>query len=113
MKRIIINLLISAVVAFVLQKLLSGVYFADFGTAIVFAVVLGLLNIFVKPILKVLSLPLTILTLGLFSLVINAVVMLLADYFVDGVRIDGFFSALIFSVLFSVVNSVLSVGEDK
>ncbi len=113
MKKIVVNLLISAVVAFVLQKLLSGVYFEDFGTAIVFAVVLGLLNIFVKPVLKLLSLPLTIFTFGLFSLVVNAVVMLLADYFVDGFYIDGFLSAVVFSILFSVTTSILSFfGED-
>lgn len=105
---LIIRLLITAVVAFFLTKILSGVHFDGFSTAIIFAIVLGLLNIFVKPILKLLGLPLTIITLGLFSLVINALVILLADYFVDGMAIDGFWWALIFSIALSVLTSLLS-----
>ena len=80
---LIIRLLVTAVVAFFLTKILSGVHFEGFSTAIVFAIVLGILNLIVSPILKILGLPLTILTLGLFSLVINALVILIADYFID------------------------------
>ena len=61
-----------------------------------------------KPILKILGLPFTIITLGLFSLVINAIVILLADYFVDGMTIDGFWWALIFSIALSVISSLLN-----
>ena len=60
--RIILNLLINATIAYVLQRLLDGVHFVDFGTAVIFAIILGVLNIFVKPVLQVLSLPLTIFT---------------------------------------------------
>lgn len=104
----IINLLITAVVAYFLPKVIPGVTFDGFSTALIFAVVLGILNIVVKPILKIVGLPLTIITLGLFSLVINAAVIYLADYFVDGMRINGFFTAVIFSIVLSVVSSVLS-----
>ena len=86
---LIIRLLVTAVVAFFLTKILSGVHFDGFSTAIVFAIVLGILNLIVSPVLKILGLPLTILTLGLFSLVINALVILIADYFIDGMTIDG------------------------
>ena len=104
----LIRLLITAVSAYLLQMILSGVHFSDFTTTLVFALVLGILNLILKPILKILGLPLTIITLGLFSFVINAIVILIADYFVDGMQVDGFWWALIFSILLSIVTSVLS-----
>lgn len=106
--RIIINLLVTAVVAFFLTKILSGVHIDGFFTAIVFAIVLGILNLIVSPILKLLGLPLTIITLGLFSLVINAIVILIADYFIDGMHIDGFWWAFIFSIALSLITSLVS-----
>ena len=105
---LIIRLLVTAIVAFFLTKVLSGVHIDGFSTAIVFAIVLGVLNLIVTPILKILGLPLTILTLGLFSLVINALVILLADYFIDGMQVDGFWWAFIFSIALSVITSLLS-----
>ena len=105
--KVIIKLLITAVVAYFLPKILSGVQVADFTSAITFAIVLGLLNLIVRPILSLLSLPITILTLGLFSLVINALIILLADKFTEGINVDGFWWALIFSVALSVITSIL------
>ena len=105
---LIINLLITAVVAFFLTKILPGVHFEGFSTAIIFAIVLGILNLIVSPILKLLGLPLTIITLGLFSLVINAIVFLIADYFIDGMTIDGFWWAFIFSIALSLITSLVS-----
>ena len=105
--KVIIKLLITAIVAYFLPKILSGVQVADFTSAIIFAIVLGLLNLIVKPILSLLSLPITILTLGLFSLVINALIILLADKFTEGINVDGFWWALIFSVALSVITSIL------
>jgi putative membrane protein len=81
----IIKLLITALVAYFLPRILSGVHVADFTSAIIFAIVLGLLNLIVKPILQLFSLPITIITLGLFSLVINALITLLAAHFTDGI----------------------------
>lgn len=105
----IIRLIVTAAVAFVLSKyFLDGVQIASFGTAIIFAIVLALLNLFVKPILSILGLPLTIITFGLFSFVINALIILLAGYFVDGMNVDGFWWALIFSIALSVVTSLLN-----
>lgn len=104
----IIRLLLTAVVAFFLTKIFSGVHFDGFSTALVFAIVLGVLNLIVSPVLKILGLPLTILTLGLFSLVINALVVLIADYFIDGMQIDGFWWAFIFSIALSLITSLLS-----
>lgn len=105
---LIIRLLVTALAAFLLaQYILPGVHIDGFTTAIVFAIVLGLLNLIVKPVLSILGLPLTVITFGLFSLVINAVIILLTDYFVDGMVVDGFWWALIFSVALSVVTSLL------
>lgn len=104
----IIKLLITAVSAFAISKLLSAhVQIDSFTSALIFAIVLGLLNLIVKPILSILSLPVTILTLGLFSLVINTLIVLLADYFTSGINIDGFWWALVFSILLSIITSVL------
>ena len=110
--RIILNLLINATIAYVLQRMLDGVHFVDFGTAVIFAVILGLLNIFVKPVLQILSLPLTIFTFGLFSLIINAVIVLLAGVFIDGVVIDGIGYALIFSILLSILTSIFRISGE-
>ncbi|WP_315057459.1 phage holin family protein, partial [Chryseobacterium indoltheticum] len=100
---LIIRLFITAIVAFLLTKILPGVHFDGFSTAIIFAIVLGLLNLIVKPILSLFGLPLTIITLGFFALVINAVIILIADYFIDSMVVDGFWWAFIFSIALSIV----------
>lgn len=111
---IIIRLFITAIVAFVLTKVLSGVHFDGFTGAVIFAAVLGVLNLILKPILKLFGLPLTIITLGFFSLVINAVIILIADYFIDSMKVDGFWWAFIFSILLSVITSLAnSMFADK
>jgi putative membrane protein len=105
--RIIINFLITAVFVYILSKLLEPhVVIYSFTTAIIFSIVLALLNAFVKPIIIILTLPLTIITLGLFLLVINVIIILLADKFVSGIKIDGFLWAFIFGLLLSIVSSI-------
>ncbi|MBL3547183.1 phage holin family protein [Chryseobacterium sp. KMC2] len=112
---LIIRLFVTAIVAYLLTKVLPGVHFEGFSTALIFAIVLGVLNIFVKPILSLFGLPLTIITLGFFALVINAAIIMLADYFIDSMMVDGFWWAFIFSILLSIVtslaNSMFSDGE--
>jgi putative membrane protein len=105
---LIIRLLITALVAFGLTYVVSGVHFNDFKTAIIFAIVLSVLNFFVKPIFKIIGFPITIITLGFFSLVINTIIILMADYFVDGMKIDGFWWAFIFSIALSFISSILN-----
>ena len=90
---IVLRIIISAVVAFALSYILSGVHIQSFVTALILAIVLGLLNLFVKPILIILTLPITIFTFGLFLFVINALIILLAAKFVSGFRVDGFWWA--------------------
>ncbi|MDR6514841.1 phage holin family protein [Chryseobacterium camelliae] len=111
---LIIRLLITAIVAFLLTKILPGVNFTGFSAAVIFAIVLALLNLIVKPVLNILGLPLTIITLGLFTLVINAVIILIADYFIDSMTVDGFWWAFLFSILLSVITSLAnSLFSDK
>ena len=112
--RWIINLLITAVVVYVLSKLLEPhVVINSFTTAVIFALVLALLNAIVKPLLILLTLPLTIITLGLFLLVINVLIILLADKFVSGINIDGFLWAFIFGLLLSILSTVLQKLEKR
>ena len=102
---IILKLLITAAVAYGLTQLLSGVHITDFKAAIIFAVVLAVLNTIVRPLLIIFTIPITIVTLGLFLLVINALMILLADKLMDSITVKGFWWALIFSILLSVVSS--------
>jgi len=112
--RWIINFLIVAVFVYVLSKLLAPhVVINSFTTAIIFSIVLALLNAFVKPLVIILTLPLTIITLGLFLLVINVIMILLADKFVSGIKIDGFLWAFIFGLLLSIVSAIVHKLERK
>jgi len=99
--------MVIAAVSFGLAHVLRGIHIDTFWTAVVFAVVLAILNIFIKPLIILLTLPVTILTLGLFLFVINALVVLLASKFVSGISIAGFGWALLFSLILSLVTSVL------
>jgi putative membrane protein len=103
----IVRIIISAVVAFGLSYILSGIHINGFLTALLLAFVLAVLNAFIKPIFIILTLPITILTFGLFLFVINACIILLAGKFVDGFKVDGFWWALLFSLLLSILTSVL------
>jgi putative membrane protein len=104
---IFIKLLVNAVGIFVFGAILRGVYVKNFGTAIIVAIVLGLLNAFVKPILTFLSLPFIILTLGLFVLIINTLIVMLTDWLIEGLKIKNFWWALLFSVLMSLLNVIV------
>lgn len=112
--RWIVNILITAVAVYLLSVLLKPhIVINSFTTAIIFALVLAVLNVLVKPIITLLTLPLTIITLGLFLLVINVIIVLLADKFVSGIKIDGFLWAFIFGLLLSVVSAVLNNLKKK
>jgi putative membrane protein len=103
----LIRLLVTALAAMLSAYLLPGVTIKDFTTALVLALVLAILNLLVKPILIILTLPATILTLGLFLLVINAIIILLASNLVKGFKVDGFWWALIFSLVLTVVSGIM------
>ncbi len=103
-----LKMILSSVAVIIVSYLLPGVYVEDFFAALILAIVLALLNGLVKPVLIVLTIPLTFFTLGLFLLVINAIIILMADGLVPGFQVDGFWWALIFSILLSITNSLLS-----
>ena len=103
----ILKLLLTAVAVMILAYILPGVEVVSYWAAIIVAVVLGLLRLIVKPILVFLTFPITIVTLGLFLLVINAAIILMADYFVDGFTVRNFWWALGFSILLSILQSIL------
>ncbi|NNE02091.1 MAG: phage holin family protein [Eudoraea sp.] len=105
--KMILRILLSAVAVVILAKLLSGVFVDSYITAIIVAIVLSLLNFIVKPILVIFTLPVTILTLGLFLLIINAIIILLADSLVTGFEVRNIWWALLFSLLLSFFQSVL------
>jgi putative membrane protein len=107
MKNFIVSLILTAVAVFVVASLLPGVSIDGFLTAVLVALALALLNALVKPILVVLTIPITIVTLGLFLLVINTIIILLAAWLVEGFHVEGFWWALVFSLLLSLVNAVL------
>ena len=102
-----------AAVSFGLSKVLGGIHVEDFWTAFVFAIVLAILNFIVKPLLILFTLPVTLITLGLFLFVINALVVLLASKFVDGFSIDNFWWGLLFSLILSLVSSILDKELDR
>ena len=104
---IIVNLIVSAIAVLISAYILPGVKVDGFLTAVVVAVVLGVVNMFIKPVLLLLTLPLNILTLGLFTFVINAVLVLLVSNIVPGFKVEGFLYALLFSLVLSVVSSFL------
>ena len=102
-----------AVAVYITAHLLSGVYLQSVQTAVIVALVLAFLNAIVKPVLVFLTLPVTVFTLGLFLLVINIIIVNLADYFIDGFAVRGWFTALLFSFIVSFISAVISkiVGD--
>lgn len=104
---IIIKWLLSALVILVLAYVVPGITVSGFVAALIVALVLGLVNAFVKPILTILTLPITIITLGLFMFVINALMIMLVAAIVPDFHVAGFFPALLFSIIFSLAMSIL------
>lgn len=111
--RILINLIVTAVIVYLLANFLPGISVDDFGSSIIVVIVLALLNFIVKPILQLISIPVTILTLGLFLFVINALIIMLCGYIVGGFHVEGFWPALLFSLVLSIVQSIVGgIGSD-
>ena len=107
----IIKLLITAVVVMFTAWILPGIQIKNFWSAIVVAIILALLNIFVKPVMVFLTIPLTIITFGLFLFVINALIILLAGAIVSGFKVMGFWWALAFSIIISLISYILGTNN--
>ena len=116
MNRFLINILVTSFAAIIASYILPGVIIDGFLNAILVALALAILNQFVKPLLILFTIPATILTLGLFLLVINAIIILLADWMVTGFSVRNFWWALLFSFILTLVKSFLTplfIQKDK
>ena len=111
---LLLRLIVTALLVMLISHFMPGVHVDGFGTAIIVAIVLALLNLFIKPLLVLFTLPVTIITFGLFLLVINAIVILLCDEIVGGFDISSFWIALVFSLILSLFQSIVfSFGGDR
>lgn len=107
--RILLKWIIMAAAVLIAAYLIPGVRVASFLTAVWVALFLGIVNVLLKPILILITLPINILTLGLFTFVINAVLILLASYFIKGFQVAGFWWALIYGIVLSIVHYLLNL----
>lgn len=105
---IVVRLLILAIAVFVASYIIPGVEIDSVTSLIVVSIVLGFINAFIKPILVFLTFPLTVLTLGIFLLLLNGILILLVGSIVPGFHVATFFSAILFSIVVSLVSSLLS-----
>ena len=103
------TLLINSIVIFVGSYLVKGVNLKNYWTALGVSIVLAILNLLIRPFIILLTLPLNILTLGLFTLVINAWILMLADKLIDGFSLDGFGWAVLFGLVISVLNTLMLI----
>jgi putative membrane protein len=108
MVELVARLIINAALLLLVSRLVPGLYVEGWGSAFIGAIVLGLVNFFVRPVMVVLTFPLTILTLGLFLLVVNALMLWLVSVLVPGIHLQGFGSAILGSLLFSLLNLAVS-----
>lgn len=113
--KILLRLFLTTIAVLLIAYILPDTWVKvdSFGAALLVALVLGILKIFVRPILIIFTIPLTILTFGLFLFVINALVILMASYIVNGFEVSGFWVALLFSLILSVLQSILYSFLDK
>ncbi len=107
MSSVLVNWIVSAMVIFSIAYILPGTTVVDFTAALVVALVLGIINALLKPVLLILTLPINILTLGLFTFILNALLIILVSNIVPGFIVDGFLAALIFGIVLSVINTVV------
>ncbi|TVZ52348.1 phage holin family protein [Dokdonia sp. Hel_I_53] len=103
----ILKILLTAFVVVILAKIIPGVTVASYMYAIFVAIILSLLKFIVRPILIILTLPVTIVTFGLFLFIINALLIMLTDFFISGFEVSSIWTALLFSILLSIFQSVL------
>jgi putative membrane protein len=113
-KSILLRLVVNTLSIFATAYILPGIHVVDFYSALWVAIVLAVLNVTLKPLLILITLPFTLVTFGLFLMVINALVILLASKWVDGFSVDGFWWAILFSLLMSAINGILyNLGGSK
>lgn len=105
---LLISWLLNALALVITAYLPTGIHVANYSTALFAAIIIGLLNVFIRPILLLLTAPLNLLTLGLFTFVVNAIVLWVAALLIPGLTIDNFWSAIIAAIVLSFVSTILS-----
>ncbi|MDU5914288.1 MAG: phage holin family protein [Anaerococcus vaginalis] len=105
--KLLIQWLVNAISLYILDILFSGISFTENKAIIITALLLVFVNAIIKPILKLLSLPLTIITLGLFSFIVNAIVLQIAFNLSSGAMIDSFSTAIFASIILAIINPVI------
>ncbi len=114
MMRFLLRLVVNTVAVFLAANLVPGIHVAGWGTALLAGLILGFVNAIIKPILFVLTLPFTIVTLGLFIFVVNAICLALVAWLVPGFTIGGFWAALLGALVISLVSWVLhAIVDDR
>lgn len=108
MNKFLLHAVLTAVALLIVSNVVGGVVISGFGYALIGAIILGFVNGFVRPIMVILTFPITILTLGLFLFVVNALMLWLASLLVPGFYVSGFVAALLGSLLLTILNSVIS-----
>ncbi len=114
MRNILLRIFINTASLWLVDKIFQDIWFQDTNALLITAIVFGLLNAFIKPILVVFTLPINLLSLGLFTIVINALILKLADYWVENFAVHGFGTAILASLFISVISIILnSILKDK
>lgn len=113
MTNYIIRLVITGIIVLMVPRYLKGIGVDSFATAMIVALVMSLLNTFIRPVLSIISLPVTLMTLGLFSLVISVIIVYLCDFLVPGFSVSGFLPPLIFSIILSIANTLVGMFQEK
>ncbi|WP_418790977.1 phage holin family protein [Phosphitispora sp. TUW77] len=108
MKGLIIRWVLNALALLVTAWLIPGIGLAGFGAALVTALILGIVNAIIRPVILFFTLPFNIVTLGLFTLVINAVMLMITAYLVDGFSVSGFWAAFFGSIIITIISGILS-----
>lgn len=114
--RLLLAWLINAAALFLLPYIVPAIQVPSFSTALIVALVIGLLNTFIRPVLFILTLPITVLTLGLFTLVLNGLMFWVASRFIDSFQVGGFWWAVLGAVVYSLISwaiSSLLLGDDR
>lgn len=114
MRALIIRLVINTSALWFVDKLFDSIWFLNSESLLFTAIVFGVFNTFIKPLLIILTLPINFLTLGLFTLIINAVILEITDYFVDGFIVQSFLTAIFASIFISMISIFLNnILKDK
>ncbi len=107
--KIFFKIIVSALAVFITSWLMPSVHLDGFVTALIVAASLALLNYLIKPLLIILTIPVTLITFGLFLIAINSFIILIASHYIEGFKVDGFWSAVFFSIILSLVTGFLEL----